>query len=178
MRPLVARSRSESGQAVILGLFMLLVFITLAVVFVDGYALVEARNWGYQVAQQAALAGVSAGRDWASSENGCLELDETIARDQTEWILGSELALRGITGYTYEVRVLPEASGGSYSDFPPQTVRLGEARGGWTEQAPSVGVFLTFPMNTFLMSFVGRSTVPIAVFAAASVAEPAGVCKP
>ncbi len=174
MKPLPRRYCSESGQAVILGLVLLLVFIAL----VDVYALQEARNWGCQVAQRAALAGASARRDWESAANGCLELDESIARVRAAEVLESELAFRRIAVYSYEVRLLPDVSGGSYPDFPPQPVRLGESRGGWEEGEPSVGVCLSFPLSTFWMSFLGRSTVPLAVFAAASIAEPAGGCGP
>ena len=178
MRQLMnARSR-ESGQALILGLCMLLVFLALATALVDGYALVEARNWGYQVAQQAALAGVSAGRRWDSVADGCMELDEDRSLETAVTVLESELGARGMSGTHYDVRILPEAFGGSLSGFPPQSVRLGGWHAAWTVDEPAVGVFLSFPIQTFLLSFFGRPSIPIHVFASASVAQPAGGCLP
>ena len=176
-QPMNARSR-ESGQALILGLCMLLVFLALATALVDGYALVEARNWGYQVAQQAALAGVSAGRRWDSVADGCIELDEGRSLETAVTVLESELAARGMSGTHYDVRSLPEAFGGSLPGFPPQSVRLAGWQEDWTVSEPAVGIYLSFPIQTFLLSFFGRSTIPIYVFASASVAQPAGGCLP
>jgi len=43
---------------------------------------------------------------------------------------------------------------------------------------PAVGVYLSFPASTFLLSFVGRPTVQIEVFASAAVHQPVGACAP
>ena len=175
--PRIAYHR-EIGQAMILGLFFLLVFLALGAALVDGYALVEARNWGYQAVQQSALAGASTGRRWDSVEDGCIELDESRAYETATSVLESELDRRGLSGFHFEVQVLPGAFGGSLPDFPPQSVRLAGWQMGWTVHEPAVGVYLSFPVHTFFLSIFHLPSVPIYVFASASVAQPAGVCIP
>jgi len=173
---------SESGQVAVLIVILAMLFIGVAGALIDVYALLEARNWAYQASQQAALVGVSKGREWSgiTSNRGCLEpmtLNAGTARSEAESLLQQEMNLRGITNYDHDVRVLPDAAGGSISGFPPQTVRLGEGRGIWSSSEPSVGVYLSFPVQTFLMSFFGRPQVQIDVFAAGSIHQPANVCS-
>ena len=86
--------------------------------------------------------------------------------------------MRGIVDFTSDVRVLPDYEGGSISGYPPAAVRLGAGRGNWTSSEPAVGVYLSFPVSTFLLSFVGRPIVQVSVFASASVHQPGGVCTP
>jgi len=152
---------------------------------VDGYLLMEARNWGYQAAQQAALAGVSQGRDWESlASPPCaggpapIHLDASTAQKAATNLLQQEMSLRGIVDFTSDVRVLPDYEGGSISGYPPAAVRLGAGRSNWSSSEPAVGVYLSFPVNTFLLSFVGRPTVQINVFASAGVHQPDGACTP
>ncbi len=173
--------KSESGQIAVLVVILAMLFIGLVGALVDVYVLLEARNWAYQAAQQAALVGVSKGREWSgiTSDRGCLEpmtLNEGTAHSEAESLLQKEMNLRGISDYNHEVRVLPDANGGSVSGFPPETVRLGESRGSWSMSEPSVGVYLSFPVQTFLMPFFGRPQVQIDVFAAGSIHQPANVC--
>ena len=173
--------KAESGQIAVLIVVLAMLFTGLAGALIDVYVLLEARNWAYQAAQQAALVGVSKGREWPgiTSDRGCLEpmtLNAGTARSEAEGLLQKEMNLRGITNYDHEVRVLPDASGGSVSGFPPETVRLGEGRGDWSASEPSVGVYLSFPVQTFLMPFFGRPQVQIDVFAAGSIHQPANVC--
>ncbi len=173
--------KSESGQIAVLVVVLTMLFTGLAGALIDVYVLLEARNWAYQAAQQAALVGVSKGREWSgiTSDRGCLEpmtLNEGTARSEAEGLLQQEMNLRGITNYDHDVRVLPGAAGGSASGFPPQTVRLGEGRGSWSMSEPSVGVYLTFPVQTFLLPFIGHPQVQIDVFAAGSIHQPANVC--
>jgi len=174
--------KAESGQIAVLIVILAMLFIGLAGALIDVYVLLEARNWAYQAAQQAALVGVSKGREWSgiTTNRGCLEpmtLNAGAARTEAENLLQMEMNLRGITNYAHEVRVLPDAAGGSVSGFPPETVRLGEGRGGWSMFEPSVGVYLSFPVQTFLLPFFGRSQVQIDVFAAGSIHQPANVCS-
>ncbi len=173
--------KKESGQIAVLIVVLAMLFTGLAGALIDVYVLLEARNWAYQAAQQAALVGVSKGREWSgiTSERGCLEpmtLNAGTARSEAESLLQKEMNLRGISDYDHEVRVLPGAVGGSISGFPPETVRLGEGRGGWSMSEPSVGIYLSFPVQTFLMSFFGRPQVQIDIFAAGSIHQPANVC--
>jgi hypothetical protein len=179
-------SRKESGQVAVQAVLLVLLFFLLATGLVDGYLLLEARNWGYQAAQQAALAGVSQGRDWANlASPPCLggpvpiRLVSSTAQQVATTLLKQEMALRGMTsGYTYDIRVLPDYEGGTVSGYPPIPVRLGAGRGTWSSQEPAVGVSLSFPVSTFLLSFVGRPTVQIVVFASSAVHQPKGACTP
>ena len=182
MRLLPSRQR---GQVAAQAALLIMLFVLLASALVEAYTLLEARNWGYQAAQQAALAGVSKGRDWASvTSPPCtdgpapISLAPAAAQNAASTLLEQELALRGVTGYSYDIRVLPDISGGAIAGFPPATVRLGNGRGSWTSAEPAVGVYLSFPVSTFLLSFVGRPTVQIHVFASAGVVQPEGACIP
>jgi hypothetical protein len=177
--------RKERGQVAVLAVLLVVVFFLLASALVDAYALIEARNWGYQAAQQAALAGVSQGRDWSSLDAPpCsggpppIQLVTATAQNAAEDLLQQEMDLRGIGSYTSDVRVLPDYSGGTIPGYPPVPVRLGQGRGSWSVGEPSVGVYLSFPVSTFLMSFIGRPVVQIEVFAAASLHQPEGACTP
>ncbi len=177
----VETKNTERGQVAVLAVILAMLFIGLAGALIDVYVLLEARNWAYQAAQQATLAGVSKGRSWSgvTADRGCLEpitLNAVTARNEAENFLHQEMSLRGIADYDYEVRVLPDATGGSIPGFPPQTVRLGEGRGSWRISEPSVGVFLSFPAQTFFLAFFGRPQVQMDVFAASSIHQPANVC--
>ena len=177
--------RRQHGQVAVQAVLLVLLFILLASALVDAYTLLEARNWGYQAAQQAALAGVSQGRDWASlASPPCtggpapIRLVAASAQNAATGLLKQEMALRGISQFTYDIRVLPDYDGGDIPGYPPETVRLGDALGEWDSPEPAVGVYLSFPVSTFLMSFVGRPTVQINVFASAGVVQPEGACNP
>ena len=178
-------SERERGQATLLGLLFLLIFIFLTAGLVDIYAMYEARDWGYTIAQQAALAGVSAGRDWTGATTpaagctgpGAVELQTPLARSTASNVLNLAMTSRGVTGYTYDVRVLPDYDGGSLSGYPPSAVRLGSS-GNWSSNEPAVGVYVTIPVFMFLLSLIGRTTATVHVFASAAVAQPPGVCPP
>jgi len=157
------------------------IFIGFAAVMIDVYVLMDARDWGYRSAQQAAMAGVSQGREWGglTTGSGCvgsISLNETTADESAVDFLEREMGLRGLTDYTYDVRVLPDPSGGSVADFPPRTVRLGDSRGAWSSAEPAVGVYLSFPTTLFLLPFFGMDVSQINVFAAAGVNQPSGAC--
>jgi hypothetical protein len=195
------------GQIIVLALVIILLFILAAAVLVDVYMLEEARNWGYRAAQQAALAGAARGRDWnyfqptvdpmvptatpsdpPCADPGRIRLTAGDAVDAADDMLAAEMGARGFTTrtaapssspgtYYADVEVLPDPNGGSTPGFPPEPVRLGSGRGFWSADNPAVGVYLTFPVYTFFMSFVGRDSVTVHVFAAAEAAQPA-VCPP
>ncbi|MBU2609858.1 MAG: hypothetical protein KJ606_02760 [Chloroflexi bacterium] len=177
--------RKQRGQVAVLGAVLIMLFVLLAAVLIDAYALLEARNWGYRAAQQAALSGISNGRDWASLDPPpCaggpppMRLASGAAQNAAINLLQQEMTLRGISNYTHDVRVLPDYGGGSIAGYPPLPTRLGAGRGNWTSNEPAVGVYLSFPVSTFLMSFIGRPTVQISVFASAGVDQPDGACTP
>ena len=178
--------RRQRGQVAVLSALLIMIFVMLAAGLVDAYVLLEARNWGYQAAQQAALSGISNGRDWAAlNPPPCtggpppIRLVESTAQSAAVSLLQQEMSLRGISGYSYDVRVLPDYGGGTVSGYPPLPTRLGAGRGNWSSDEPAVGVYLSFPVETFLLPFVGRpATVQVNVFASASVHQPSGACTP
>lgn len=180
------RTQAERGQVAVIGLLFLMIFVFIAAALIDTYTVFEARDWGYQVAQRAALAGVSVGRDWSGATNppgGCIgpgpvTLDAASARSAAIRLIDLSMGSRGLAAYTHDVRVLPAYDGGSVSGYPPSPVRLGSGLGNWSADEPSVGIYLTFPVSTFFLSLVGRPTVDVHVFASASVGQPIGVCPP
>jgi hypothetical protein len=160
------------AQTAAWGLLAMLVFIAVASGLVDIYRLYAARNWAYSVAQEAALAGTSKGRDWASiTSSGEIRMVSATAKFETEKLVVAEMAARGITGYTMDVRVLPGPTGGNISGYPPRPVRLGNSRGNWSSNEPSVGVYLTMPVEWLLLDKVGITGKTIAVFAAAGISK-------
>ncbi|HZW03203.1 MAG TPA: hypothetical protein VFF68_04710 [Anaerolineaceae bacterium] len=162
----------RSAQTAVWGLLAMMVFIAVASGLVDVYRLYAARNWAYSVAQEAALAGTSKGRDWASiSSSEEMRLVGTTAKAEAEKLVAAEMAARGITGYTMDVRVLPDPTGGSISGYPPRPVRLGSSRGSWSSDEPAVGVYLEVPVNWFLLNRLGIVPKDVHVFAAAGVAD-------
>lgn len=188
-----ALRRRRSGQILALAVVIIILFILVAAVLIDVFQIEEARNWGYRVAQQAALAGTSGGRDWTYFQptldptaetptprpDGCVEpgrirLIEATARSDALDALDREMAARGMVvgSYTAIIEVLPDPDGGTVTGFPPEPVRLGASRGTWITDNPAVGVYLTFPVYTFFMSFVGRDSVNVSVFAAAEASQP------
>jgi hypothetical protein len=187
------------GQVLVLAIVIVFLFFLVAVALIDVYHLLEARNWGYRVAQQAALAGASgSGGNWVvfqptvdpmaptatPGEPGCIdpvriELDPDQAHASAESMLVNEMSARGFVSgdYTYDIRVLWQNDGGTEFGFPPYPVRLGGAAGDWSTANPAVGVYLSFDVHTFMMSVVGRSTVTVRVFAAAEASQPPS-CPP
>ncbi len=180
----------------ILAVVIILLFIFAATALLDVFNLEVARNWGYRVAQDAAIAGSTyTPTRWVFFQptvdpladtptprpDGCMAslpvqlngVDD--AKSAAEDMLKHEMALRGIapSQYDYDIRVLPDVNGGTMVNFPPVPVRLGALRGNWSSAHAAVGVYLSFRVSTFMMSIVGRSTVEIHVFAAAEVAPPA-----
>lgn len=170
--PKMGITSERKAQSAVLGLLSILVLVSIAAGLVDIYRLYAARNWAYQVAQEAALAGVSRGRDWNSiSGDGEIRLDSDIAFAEAQNILQAEMIARHIVGYNVDIRVLPEPDGGTISGYPPQPVRLGNSLGDWNSDEPSVGVSLTVPVDWLLLDRLGIVSKSVSVFAAAGVAQ-------
>jgi hypothetical protein len=115
---------------------------------------------------------------------GIIQLDASGALTAADDMLDREMKARGINTrspgpsvlagtYYADIRVLPDPGGGSIAGYPPNHVRLGASRGSWSTENPAVGVYLSFPVYTFFMSFVGKDYVTVSVFAAAEAAQPA-----
>ncbi len=164
--------RDRRAQSAVWGFLAMMVFIAIASGLVDIYRLYAARNWAYSVAQEAAMAGVSRGRDWSSiAVDGQIRLNEVIARDEAEKLVTAEMTARGISGYGMDVRVLPEPTGGTIAGYPVMTVRLGSGLGDWSSNEPAVGVYLEIPVNWLLLDRLNISVKTVRVFAAAGVAQ-------
>jgi len=158
------------AQSVVWGFLSMLVFIALAAGLVDIYRLFAARNWAYTVAQEAAMAGASRGRDWSSlMVDGNIRLDPVISSEAAQTLLGSAMLNRGIDTYVLDVRVLPDPGGGSIAGYPPRPVRLGSVMGNWNSDEPAVGVYLEVPVNWLMLDMLNLQEKKVRVFAAAGV---------
>ena len=162
----------RKAQTAVWALLVTLLFVAIAGSLVDIYRLYAARNWAYAVAQEAALAGVSKGRDWASiTTSGEICLVEGTAHSVAENVVVAEMNARGVTGYSLDVRILPNSDGGTISGYPPRPVRLGGNLGSWSSDEPAVGVYLEVAVNWLLLDRIGIAEKTVAAFAAAGVSR-------
>jgi hypothetical protein len=160
------------GQSAVWGLLAILVFVTVAGGLVDIYRLYAARNWAYSIAQEAALAGASRGRDWSAVLNyGLIQLDQFVASSEAQKVVNSAMQARGITEYTSSIRVLPDPFGGTVSGFPPHPVRLGESLSDWSSNEPAVGVYLEVQVQWTILNLFWIDSKVVRVFASAGVAQ-------
>ena len=164
--------RDRRAQSAVWGFLAMMVFIAVSSGLVDIYRLYAARNWAYAVAQEAAMAGASQGRDWSAiSAFGEIRLNLPTARQEAEDLIAAEMSARGITGYAMDVRVLPDPTGGSIGGYPPKPVRLGTGLGNWSSNEPAVGVYLEMPVSWLLLDQLNIPVKTVRVFAAAGVAQ-------
>lgn len=161
------------AQSAVYGFLIFLVLLLAAAGLVDIYRLFAARSWAYQVAQEAALAGASRGRDFAfvSVSAGQIRLDPAVSREAALQVVQVEMAQRGIAAYSVDIRVLGEPGGGVEEGYPPAPVRLGTALGDWSAAEPSVGVYLEVPVDWVMLGDLGFMNKQVQVFAAAGVAQ-------
>lgn len=162
----------RKAQTAVWGLLTTLLFVAIAGALVDVYRLFAARNWAYSVAQEAALAGASRGRDWDSiMAGGDIRLLPASAMAAAENLVAAEMDTRGVHGYSMDVRVLPDTTGGSVAGYPPRPVRLGNGLGNWTSDEPAVGVYLVVPVNWLLLDWIGILEKTVSAFSAAGVSR-------
>ena len=164
--------RDRRGQSAVWGFLGMLVFVAIAAGLVDIYRLYAARNWAYGVAQEAAMAGASRGRDWSSlMVDGNVRLDSDRSSAQAQAVIDFAMSSRGIAVYAEDVRVLPNPGGGSLPGYPPQPVRLASGAGNWSSSEPAVGVYLEVPVNWLMLDMLNLDEKTVRVFAAAGVAH-------
>jgi len=164
--------RDRKAQSAVWGLLTILVFILIAAGLVDIYRLYAARNWAYSVPQEAALTGASQGRDWTYvSETGDIRLNCEIATALAQEIVMAEMNTRGLSGYSLDIRVLPDPGGGTIVGYPSRPVRLGNGRGDWSASEPAVGVCLSLPVEWLLLDRLGITGKMVTVFASAGVVQ-------
>jgi hypothetical protein len=162
----------RKAQSAVWGLLTVLVLVIIAAGLVDIYRLYAARNWTYSVAQEAALAGVSLGRNWSAVlDTGYIKLDSTAANIEAQNVITSAMQTRGISGYAVSIRVLPDSFGGTVSGFPPYPVRMGQALGDWSSDEPAVGVYLEVPVEWTILDIFGIGLKEVRVFASAGVVQ-------
>jgi hypothetical protein len=162
----------RKAQSIVWGFLCMLIFIAVAAGLVDIYRLYAARNWAYTVAQEAAMTGVSKGRDWSSvTDGGEIRLDSVVAKTEAQNLVVAEMGTRRIYDYVMDVRVLPDSIGGAIAAFPPRPVRLGAGMGNWTSDEPAVGVYLEVPVQWVLLDILNTQVKTVRVFAAAGVAQ-------
>ena len=160
------------AQSAVWGLLTILVLVAVAGSLVDIYRLFAARNWAYSVAQEAALAGASRGRDWSAVTNGGkIRLNPTTAQSEAQNLVATEMSVRGLSRYVLDVRVLPDPTGGSISGYPLSPVRLGTGLGNWSSSEPAVGVYLEVPVSWLMLDVLGNQPKTVRVFASAGVAQ-------
>jgi hypothetical protein len=110
----------HKAQSAVWGLLIILVFIAISGGLVDIYRLYSARNWAYAVAQEAALAGASRGRDWEYlAATGKIRLISDITNTEAETLVKTEMETRGVISYSMDVQTLVDPSGGVIPGFPP-----------------------------------------------------------
>jgi hypothetical protein len=159
----------EAGQMVVAAVLLVATVILVAGAIVDVYRLQETRSWAYRAAEAAALAGAASGRDLgAVYTTGQPRIDPAAGHDAAEQALQEALARRGVAGATYRVEVLEW--GGTVAGFPPVPRADMWGLPDWTSPEPAVGVYLTLPVETFLLGLVtGDEPVTVHAFAAAGV---------
>ncbi len=160
---------SERGQIMIAGAVFLLIVILIAGGLLDIYRLQEARDWAYRAAEAAALSGVARGRDFAPVYGGgSARIDPGLGRLAAEETLQVELTQRGLTGAGYQIEV-SEWGSDVFTNFPPVArADLWQARD-WQPVAPSVGVYVEIPLQTFLLGLTQQGVITVHAFAAASL---------
>jgi len=164
--------RDRRAQSAVWGFLGMLVFIAIASGLVDIYRLYAARNWAYSVAQEAAMAGASRGRDWSSFMlDGSVRLDPDRSSSQAQAVIASAMNSRGVALFVQDVRVLADPDGGSIAGYPPQPVRLASGAGNWNSSEPAVGGYLEVPVNWLMLDMLNLDEKTVRVFAAAGVAH-------
>jgi hypothetical protein len=164
----------ERGNAAIAGLFFTLILMVLAAVIVDVYRLQDTRTFAYSAANDAALRGVSFGRDWNRfTSTGEMYIDPDIATESAQSALEGVMQARGITNYRYQIGVMPNPGGGTANLTAPCVARasLWDFTT-WTETKPAVGVCVQVQVPTILFGLVnGNQPITVNAFAAAGVVE-------
>jgi hypothetical protein len=166
--------KDERGNAVIAGLFFTLILMVLAAAVVDVYRLQDTRTFAYGAANDAALRGVSFGRDWDQfTAIGQMYLDPYAATDAAQNALEGVMQARGITNFQYQIGVMPNPGGGTANLPAPCAARASLWNTTtWTETKPAVGVCVEIQVPTILFGLInGNQPITVNAFAAAGVVE-------
>ncbi len=173
MRPRMIQD--TRGYAVVWGLLLTSLFILMAGAVYDVYMAYHYRTWGYEVVSEAARRGVIEGAEWPPQNfyfTGELHLQPNEASTKAASFLKDALSRRGITDYSYDIRVLP-TGGGTVPNFPP-VLRAAQDGQYMHLNGPGVGVYLEFSYPTVWLGVLSRGEYRIHVFAAAEMREVVG----
>ncbi len=166
------RMEDERGSAVVAGLLFTLILLVLAAAIVDVYRLQDSRTFAFSAANDAALRGASFGRDWNQfMATGQMALDATAASTNAQQALEQLMQRRGLTGYQYQIEVLPNPGGGT-TTLPAPCVARASLWGTttWIETEPAVGVCVQVHVPTILFGIInGNQPITVNAFAAAGV---------
>ncbi len=163
--------RNNRGQDLAVGFLAVMIFVLTAAGLADLTRLVVTRNFADRVAYEAALIGVSRGRDWNYAvSNGVLRLTSATAQTEAQSAVASMMSQAKISTYSVDVRVLPDPTGGTITGFPPVASAAAFDSANWTSSRPAVGVYVVIPMTTYLFGMVnGGAAVDVHAFGAAEV---------
>jgi hypothetical protein len=160
---------AQRGSGLAYGALATALVILLVGALYDVYATYQYRTWGYQAAGEAARMGTlqGTGLDYAA---GTVSLDPAAAQGTAEAFLAAALARRGITAYSYDVRVITAPAGGTIAGFPPMP-QANLDGGDMRLAGPGVGVYLEFAAPTAWLGLLNRHAYQVHVFSAAQAVE-------
>ena len=120
--------RDRKAQSMVWGFLAMLIFIVVSSGLVDIYRLYAARNWAYSVAQEAAMAGASRGRDWSSIlGGGDMRLNAVVAKDEAQKLVVAEMSARGILAIRFGCACLARSNRREHCWIPSPS----GSSGGW-----------------------------------------------
>jgi hypothetical protein len=162
--------RNQRGNSFVYGALGTLLLILAVAALYDVYAAYQYRTWAYEVAGEAARYGTVYGVRGVDAATGELLFDELWAYGGAEGFLQKVTHLKGLTGYTYDIRVITDSEGGTIAGFPP--VPRANLDGGYMRlTAPGVGVYLTFAVPTMWLGVLDRDAFQLHVFSAAQASR-------
>ncbi len=170
---MMRRMGDERGNAVVAGLLFTLILLVLGGAIVDVYRIQDVRTFAYSAANDAALRGASFGRDWNGyMATGQMALDATTASTNAQQALEQLMQRRGLTNYQYQIGVIPNPGGGTFTLPAPCVARASLWNTTtWTETEPAVGVCVQVQVPTILFGIInGNQPMTVNAFAAAGVA--------
>jgi hypothetical protein len=145
------------GQEAVSEFMAVIVRVLVVAGITDLLRLQVARQHLEQVAYEAALRGVSRGRDWGyAGSTGMMRLSSGTAYVEAQSYMTTEMAHLGLTGYTYQIQVLPNPTGGTQPNLRPRAVHLS-----WPSPLSPAGRCPTSaPMDRTGMWRMGANVVP------------------
>lgn len=160
-----------AGQVAPSAVVIVMLLMVLAGVLVDGLHILTVRHRAYRIAADAALQGVREGTDyWHFIHHGVIRLKGPEAHNRAASVVSEEGAFWGLDDYDVDIRVIPDAGGGSISGFPPHPNAQQQGGTTWQADRPGVGVYIAAHVPTwFLGWFNGNTPITVHAFSASLV---------